>query len=396
MTAEEYIALTKRIIPVWEYRYKDIMPQIFKSIKDIKVLGRQYTADMELKMISSTSIFSEVVSTVPGPTIIWDSYQWEIVEKFLVAGLAHKNGNEDAAMIILKENLYAALSVRLTTVAPELSYIFAKKYRSILDEDPNRYVGVVSDTIFMDLLHCGIISLGHEMCHIIFSSNLQGKALYKLIKKDFFSIMSGVLKTELAFEERGENWTIKDLIFLIQQERNKEYLKEIICDSFAFQMLGDTLWTIEQRISNNRSKGEMLDDILALYDFVIRTLNTLNYNLEFWTRFGSLGTTHRYIKKEYLHSNIPNFSIWSEQYWAREELTSLYTRLVFLRDEDVAVEGHNERYLAMYNSVTTLFRKLLTFSDDELAKIIVESDRLLRMNINPSELIEARNGLLGI
>lgn len=208
--------------------------------------------------------------------------------------------------------------------------------------------------------------------------------------------MSGVLKTELAFEERGENWTIKDLIFLIQQERNKEYLKEIICDSFAFQMLGDTLWTIEQRISNNRSKGEMLDDILALYDFVIRTLNTLNYNLEFWTRFGSLGTTHRYIKKEYLHSNIPNFSIWSEQYWAREELTSLYTRLVFLRDEDVAVEGHNERYLAMYNSVTTLFRELLTFSDDELAKIIVESDRLLRMNINPSELIEARNGLLGI
>lgn len=397
MTIDEYIDLMKHILPVRKGRYNDTIQLVFAQLSSMGCFNSSEAKQVQLKIISSSSLFSELVNTSPQMTLFWDTYQWEIIEKMLVSSLLYVNEDKDTAMRVFKMNLYPVISIRLTHIAPELSYIFAKRYREIIASDEFDFFAVSSEYMFTDLLYTEILSLGHEFSHLIFDQFSWGHDIYTIYEKDFFIIMDGAIKSNvLSNPLDGHDLMLKDLVKEICKNHNSEYRKELICDIFSFSLISELIFGMDKCLSRGRSEGNLYDDVLALNDFVIRTLDSLTYVLDFWTRFGCICTTRRSVKIEDLQRDSSNLSIWKNQYYAREYLVSLYLRVTQLRDKKLYVPYDNERYLRLYNATSEMYSVLMRFTDKDWAEIIVEFNNLLHQRIPSQDLIEARNSHLGI
>lgn len=394
MTSEEYIALTKKILPVRTGRYEDIIRMTFDEIISMDWFKKS-NIDIQFKIISSTSMFSEVVNTKPALTFIWDNYQWEILEKFLTSALLYINNYKELAVEIYKMNIYSALSVRVTNIAPELSYIFAKKYRELKDAVKYDFICMYSSAP-SDMLFCQLLSLGHEFSHILFEQMDYGAVLYNLYEEDFFCIMDGAIKSKVISHFKVNGIDMEKLIHNIKSDINKEYRKELICDAFSYSLLGELLEKLDSKLNKERKREDLYDDIISMNDFMIRTMDSFSYFLEYWMRFGSLVSTKRYVEPKDLGIDIPNFTIWKNQYYARENLVSLYLRVVLLRDKNLNVVSANKKNTLLYNANCEIAQNLLSFKDEEWLEMIVELQQLMNKNISSKELIEARDSQLQI
>lgn len=394
MTGEEYIALTKKLLPVISGRYEDIIRMTFELFNSMECFRKSNTK-IDLKIISSTSIFSEVVDTKPSLTLIWDNYQWEILEKFLLSSLLYINKHKEIANKIYKMNIYAVLSIRVTYIAPELSYLFAKKYCGLKESLDSKYIFMYSSE-YIDMLYCQLLALGHEFSHILFERMDFGSTLYNLYDEDFFCIMNGAIKSKVIVEHKINGIAMESLIHDIKLERNAEYRKELICDIFSYSLIEEIIEKLDCKLNKERCKGDLYDDIISMNDFIMRIMDSFSYMLEYWMRFGSFVSTKRLVKPEDLDLNIPNFLIWKNQYYARENLVSLYKRVTLLRDKGLEVPTENKKSIMLYNAFAEMTQKLITFEDKEWAEILCDLQKLMNQNISLKELIEARNGQLGI
>lgn len=396
MTGEEYISLTKKIIPVIQGRYEGIIRMTFEQLNSMECFKKSETR-IDLKIISSTSIFSEVVDTKPEITVIWDNYQWEILEKFLCSSLLYLNKQEELAIKIYKMNIYAALSVRLTHIAPELSYIFSQIYLDLKKSISYKYIGIYS-TAYSDMLYCQMLALGHEFAHILFERMDFGTELYNMYCNDFFCIMDGAIKSKVAVGQiiNEEKITIETLIHEIKLKHNEEYRKELICDILSYYLIEKIIEAVDQKLNIERQINNLYDDVISMNNYIVCTMDSFCYILDYWVRLGSLVSTKRIVKPEDLHCNNSNFSIWKNQYYARENLVSLYKRVTLLRDKNLYVPTENKKHTMLYNAFVKMNRKLLTFEDKEWAEIICKWQSLMNQNIDKQELLEARDGQLGI
>lgn len=396
MTGEEYISLTRKIIPVIKGRYEDIIRMIFEQLSSMECFKKSETR-IDLKIISSTSIFSEVVHTKPEITVIWDNYQWEILEKFLLSSLLYLNKREEIAMKVYKMSIYAALSIRLTHIAPELSYIFSEIYRDLKKSMGYKYIGIYS-TAYTDMLYCQMLALGHEFAHILFEHMDFGTELYNMYSDDFLCIMDGAINSRVAAGRiiNEEKITIETLIREIKLKHNEEYRKELICDILSYYLIEKIIEEVDQKLNIERQINDLYDDVISMNDYIVCTMDSFSYILEYWVRFGSLVSTKRNVRPEDLHCDTFNFAIWKNQYYARETLVSLYKRVTLLRDKNLYVPTKNKKHTMLYNAFVQMNRKLLTFEDKEWAEIICKWQSLMNQNIDKQELLEARNDQLGI
>lgn len=397
MTGDEYIILTKQLINVIPGRYENIVRMTFNRLTEMECF-RKNGIKIDLKMISSTSILSEVVDTKPALTVIWDNYQWEILEKFLLSALLYINNHKEEAIQTYKLNIYAALSVRLTYAAPELSYVFARRYRELKESLPYEHIALYSEKTSeaTDMLYCQLLALGHEFSHILFERMDFGDSFYKFHEDDFFRIMDGGIKSEVLSDYSVNGISLEKLIQDIKKDINKDYRKELICDIVSYSLLGNLIEDLDNNLTPDRSVEELYDDIISMNDFTLRTLHTFSYMVEYWTRFGSYVSAKRTVKPEDLGIYIPNLSIWKSQYYAREYLVSLYMRVILLRDRRLNVSTENQKTTMLYNAIIEITQKFITFEDKEWIEIILEFQQLMNQNIPFKELIKERNNQLGI
>lgn len=392
MTGNEYIALTKRLIPVKPGRHEELVRAVFSHLVNTKYFIKANNS-IDLNIISSTSIFCEVVHTSPNITIIWDNYQWDILEHFIMSSLLYLNNQKEKAKQVFKLNVYGILSMRLTYIAPELSYLFATQYCRIQNEMPFDFALMISST-YTDLMYCQLLALGHELSHILFENSSHGKKIFNYKEKDFFNILHGAIRSGVAEKINVHGINAKELIKSIGSDSNKEYRKELICDALSFELLHTLIMQIDQGFTPVRSQEELFDDVLCMNDFVIRMLDTLSYLIEFWTQFGSRVSSNQDIKPEYLQIKASNYTIWKKQYYARETLVSLYLRVLLLRDNHLAVTTQNKKYIDLYNSNVEMIQEFMSLEDGWLLQIISELGKLLKLRIPAKELIAERDRIL--
>ncbi len=149
-------------------------------------------------------------------------------------------------------------------------------------------------------------------------------------------------------------------------------------------------------MNEKRSREDLYDDILSMNDYIIHTMDSFSYILEYWTRFGSLVSEKRFVEPKDLQPSIPNYTIWKNQYYARESLVSLYKRVTLLRDKQLEVPSINKKKVMLYNANNEIAKKLVTFEDEEWVEIILELQQLMKQNIPLKKLIEARDSQLQI
>lgn len=400
MTADEYIELSKALFPTWKSRYIDGIKETFLFLTQVPYLKHPNAKKVDLKIISSNSFFSEVIYTTSNYTLIWDNFQWELIEKFLISSLIYINNKKDLAINIYKANIYYALSIHLTDISPELSYVFAEHCMDAIIEQNLDYYALVSKHMFDDLFYAQILSLGHELAHIIFDQPELGKKVYRMKEADFLSVMS-VAQRFNFFKSDSTIVTFDKLFNAIKSDSNRKYREELICDIFSYDLVSDFIIDLDREICNKkeievRKIESLYDDILSIYDFVIKTLNTFTFLLEIWTRTASISTTRRCVKIEDFHANKPNLSIWKDQFLAREHLVSLYMRLVITRDQNIVVSDKNKKYFKMYNAIHEMTIETSSGTDKDFFNIVNEFQYLLTKNIPKHTLINERNKILGL
>lgn len=361
--------------------------------------SKRANLDLEFRSIATASIYSEVVYTEPSITIIWDTYQWEMIEKFLISAYMYKNGKEDLAMSWYKMNIFAALSVKLTTISPELAYLFAEHYVELIQNSDYSFAAIVSDTFQMDYLYCELLTLGHELSHILFDKYKNGSLLYHQIENDFAAITHGILKskTQIFSLKDVTNNIYKDIqeetIKGILEDRNFEYRKEIICDIMAHFLIDGYLISFEEK-TIRRNTQVLLDDVMALYSVIIRLLDGFSYLFDIFARISNIGREKHEFKPNDMQSVIPQSRVSEMQIYARETLGSVFIRTCALRDFDLFIENNNTRYYELFACTSKLAASILSFKDREISSILKKYHDLLKLRIAPTELINKRNELL--
>lgn len=389
MTTDQYISFTKTLLPIHPGRYNNLIEETFKGCHFFEKMN----LDIDFRIISSASLFSEVVFTEPRISLIWDNYQYELIEKFYLAGITALNNKEDIAISVFKANLYAVLSIRMTEISPELSYIFAKYYREELNKFDYKNIYLIHDNSF-DFLYCQLLSLGHELSHIIFDKAPGGKQAYEILEEDFDRLMEGTIKARGDECPYNGSKTYSEIIQSIQKKENSNYKKEIICDAYSFALMNKQIVLTEKTVNQNRGLEELYDDIIETYRFVLLTLDSLLYVLEFWTRIGIKSKYNKMILQEHLNSPSHNYTIWNSQFDAREMLTFLYVRVKFFEEKGIFIEQKNKKPIAVYNSISSMYNKFINCEDKEWLEICQETNQLYAMNINAEELLDNRDYFL--
>lgn len=387
MTINEY--LQERLkLPYRQDEFEDIINILFKSLKD--KLG---VPNMELKIISTSAIFSETVELDSKIYVLWDMYQWEIVEKFLLSALLIEKGEDNLSYRIFKENIYAAVSVKLD-FAPELSYVFARRYRELLDTEYEK-IFILNGYNKLDLLYSKLITLSHEIVHISFKKD---KSLLNMCQKDILWFCDILEKNmDSFFLKINDNKFILEIFNELRNSRDY-YYEEIACDSLALMKCADLLIALDLKLSSNsRSANEMMEDILHLYNTIIKTLNSFNLWLKFWIGIAIQGNVKRSIEPRDLHRNGEMFHDADLKYRTREDISLIYHTLHCIDILELPMTFNPEhRYKLFYdNAISKIFSYILT-KDNDWADIIVEYNILLKKKYNKQEILKERNVLLGI
>lgn len=391
MNVEEFISLTRELVSIHPGRYEEILVSLVDEVKRNGIL-KELEKDVNLKIISSTRAYSEVVD-LDSITIIWDRYQWELVDKAFLSGILFINHHEDVAVRVFKSSMYGVLSGRLENLCPELSYVFTEKYRDYLQQLNYQNIALVSST-FSDLLYCQIIALGHEISHILFNYSSIGKILYNVIQDDFLSIMKGAKKTGALHDDNLGLSTAKELFNKIMDDSDNRYREELICDIFSYIIFMDFIIEFDKKKDESRRTEELYDDLFSTFDILLKVLNSYNYIFQFWTDISVRATVNRIILPDDISRNNPVIRGWRENYLARENLVSLYMRVKLFRDKKIYVKSENRKVIMIYNSIIGILRKLLTFEDEEWPEIFVEANSLLSQNLNKDDILDARNSIL--
>lgn len=391
MTIDDYISRTKVLVPVHPGRFSDAIKLAFNKLVRSDFFIEEHIK-VDFRIISSTSLFSEVVYTKPNITLLWDNYQFELIEKFFISSLSALNHNEWLANLVLKMNINAAISLRLSNISPELSYVFASHYRMQFQELNHDNIILVSDTLF-DLLYSQLIFLGHEVSHIILGHESK-KELFQILEDDFTYVMKGIMNVIGDNKPFDGSKTYSDLYKLLMKPENTEYRTELFCDIFAYDLVGNLVEGINKKISPNRKIEELYDDLFNTHKSEMMFLDSFLYILEFWTKVGMKSSMVRKIKKEHLSQPSPNFSVWDSRFYGREHLLFLYLQTKLFRQRDIVIPNNNQKALSMYLEFHNSIIKLLENQDTEWLVILDEANKLYAKNINPKDLIRERDILL--
>lgn len=400
MTGEEYIELTKTLIPLKDSSYINSIKVVFDLFTTHFYSHNRISQELELKVIASTSFFCEFINTQPKLTLIWDRYQWSLAERLLVASLMYENVDETLAIDLLKLNLFLAFSFRLTNISPELSYIFAIHYKSILNNLPPTTYRVEFEHFYDDLLYCELLTLGHEFSHIIIEKDNKGKEKYKKYEKVFLSNINK-MKKMIDSLDLCQNSKYYDILFNdIQSDYNKKFREELICDICSYDMMRFFIKDLEkiiteERIKTVRNEGRLFSDILSLNRCILSSLESFTIILDFVTRIGNIGTTHRCLKIDDIHCYLPNLHNYSQQYKARDFLINEYIKMVYFRNRKIDITKDNS-YLNTSDTIIEMYKKLLFFEDTELLSIFKDFCKILHFNIPKETLISARDSVLEI
>ncbi len=357
MTTDEYISRTKELLPVHPGRYTNIIETTFHELTKADFFVKE-NLNINFRIISSASFFTEVVYTNPRISLIWDNYQFELIEKFILSGVAALNNQQKTADLIFKTNINAALSIRLTNISPELSYVFAKHYREQLNALNCDSIILIRNHQY-DLLYVQLLFLGHELAHII-TEHKKGKVLFEGYKESFKNLMDSLVRIYGKMMQYEGARSYSELYSLLMQDSNADYQKELICDIISYGLLHKTIESLNGIMTPTRKYEELYDDLFEMHKFVLMTLDTFRYIMEYWTRIGLKSGFTRKITGDNINLQSDNYKIWNTQFEARETFLFLYMRLNLFQERKIFIPS-NKQITKSTKSFRFIFRWIFGF-----------------------------------
>lgn len=299
MTTNEYLFLTRKIFSLYENEPDiDFLRAILKEgLKD------QNCNDTDIRVISSNSIFPEIVTNNQKNTIIWEMTFWDFYNRFLYSCEYFSNAEDTVIREKISDDQIAdfahILSININ-LSPSLSYALAitayGKTQNLAYLDKS----VDSDKILLRMRISKTYTLLHELYHSFIKS-----------KSNFFSDEYSQFRENnreryAVFEKIKGNLDdsvskkLLECMIVINNESDNRISDEILCDCFAFYHTSDLFNIIEidnsvspdivlflDTLNKLRLFNQVLINMLSLWKEIVEIyekkidVDSFNYSFDF-------------------------------------------------------------------------------------------------------------------